>query len=165
MDLIKISAYKKVIYTVCGLEKIEVTDPSIKLFHEYELGSYQDGISSPFYAFSSEFEPFMVSSDPNCPLYLIDLVYENSGKSFDYLWKNRTQLTMETWEANANFNLKIETTEPFYWETYYLRGSSQSTEDTLENNGYIELNVQVINCTAEYIEIMNNHTWQEITIT
>jgi hypothetical protein len=72
---------------------------------------------------------------------------------------------METWGINADFNLKIETPKPFYWETYYLRGSSQSTKDTLENNGYIELNVQVINCTAEHIEIMNNETWQDIVIT
>ena len=62
----------------------------------------------------------MVSSDPKCPLYLIDLVYENSRNSFDYLPNNRSQLTVETWGTNANFNLKIETTKPFYWEKYYL---------------------------------------------
>ena len=74
------------IYTVCGLEKIEVTDSSIKLFHEYELGSYQDGISTPFYVLSEEFEPFMVSSDSNCPLYKVDLVYKNSNKEpFDFV--------------------------------------------------------------------------------
>ena len=72
---------------------------------------------------------------------------------------------METWGTNADFNLRIETSKSFSWETYYLRGSSQSTEDTLENNGYIELNVQVINCSAQYIEIMNTRAWQEITIT
>mgnify|MGYP006978386125 CR=1 FL=1 len=81
-----ISAHRQVIYTVCGLEKIEVTDASIKLFHEYELGSYQDGISTPFYVLSEEFEPYLVSTDSNCPLYLVDLVYENSDEEpFDYL--------------------------------------------------------------------------------
>ena len=85
MDLILISAHREVIYTVCGLEVVEVTDKSVKIVHEYEMGSYQDGISSPFYVLSEEFEPYYESTDSNCPLYLVDLVYENSDEAFDYL--------------------------------------------------------------------------------
>ena len=119
MDLIKISAHRKIQFTVCGLEKIEITDSSLKLFHEYELASSSDGLGAPFQVLSEDFEPFMVSSDSDCPLYLIDLVYRNSKDPFDFLFKNRTELTMD-----ADFNVIIETSKPFYWETYYLRGSS-----------------------------------------
>ena len=65
-----------------------------------------------------------MSTDPNCPLYLVELVYKNPGEPYEYFSSNRAQLSMETWGTNANFNLKIESTSSFYWETYYLRGSS-----------------------------------------
>jgi hypothetical protein len=66
-----------------------------------------------YYILSEEFEPFLVSSDPNCPLYGIDLimdpVYDASGALLSYS-DPEPFLTMETWGLNSNFNLRIETT-------------------------------------------------------
>jgi hypothetical protein len=171
MNYILISAHKHMKYTVCGLETIDVNVVNYKLSYEFGRGSSASGTNTTYYINSAEFEQFMVSSDPDCPLYKIDLVHEldfdpsSSSTVIGFNSTLRPQLIMETWGTNSNFNLRIETTDSFTWETYYFRGSSQSNGDTYSKNAYIELKLQMIDCSLETIDIKNNNTWTEVGIT
>ena len=127
-------------YTVCGLETVSITG-TVTIKKEYELGSSVTGTNTTWYIYSEEFESYMVSSDSECPLYLIDVIQNpvytaGAVTSFDIAL--RPEVIMESWGTNSNFNLRIETTDPFYYETYYFRASTQSTNDTFANNAFLE---------------------------
>jgi len=143
----------------CGLETISITNGTLEFTHEYILGSSVEGTNTSWLIYSTDFESNFVSSNPIlCPLYLFDLKEEITKDTNDVVTSTtdntNTQLSVVPWGTNSNFNVFIETTSSFNLTTYYLRASTQSTFDTVANNAFIMLNLQVVNCSEQNITII-----------
>jgi hypothetical protein len=85
-----------------------------------------------------------------------DVTYDDSGNPISTTANTNSQLSVVAYGTNENFNIYIETTASFPLTTYYLRASTQSTYDTVANNAFIKLNLQVIDCAEQTVDIIGS---------
>ena len=145
-----------------------MTDTDLEITYEYLLGTSVEGTNTTWIIYSSEFESNFVSSNAtDCPLYLFDIVeaitYDSSNVVNSTTANSNSQLSVVSWGTNSNFNIYLETTGSFNWTTYYLRASTQSTFDTVANCAYMKLNLQVIDCASQSIDIIGSSLTLELT--